>query len=71
MISLLNITVFTKKNFGKPSPHPAILQPFCGSDSNWIFPNLQFSEKILEFREKFLEFGRNLAEEFREKLLDF
>ena len=50
-------------------------QPFCGNKRNWIFRNLEFSEKflefsqkILEFSEKFLEFNRKILE-FREKLL--
>ena len=50
-------------------------QPFGGNKRNWIFRNLEFSQKILEFREKFLEFSRKNLEfsrkilEFREKLL--
>ena len=52
-----------------------VFQPFGGNERNWIFRNLEFSEKILEFREKFLEFSRKILEfsrkilEFREKLL--
>ena len=45
-------------------------QPFGGNERNWIFRNLEFSEKILEFREKFLEFSRKILE-FREKWLGF
>ena len=38
-------------------------QPFSGNKRNWIFRNLEFSEKILEFSKKILE--------FREKILEF
>ena len=48
----------------------AFFQPFGGNDRNWIFQNLEFSEKFLEFSEKFLELNRKTLE-FREKCLIF
>ena len=41
-------------------------QPFGGNERNWIFQNLEFSEKFLEFSQKILEFNRKILE-FRKK----
>ena len=45
-------------------------QPFCGNDRNWIFRNLEFSEKFLEFSQKILEFSEKFLE-FNRKILEF
>ena len=44
----------------------AFFQPFGGNERNWIFRNLELSEKFLEFSENFLEFNRKILD-FREK----
>ena len=40
----------------------AFFQPFGGNDRNWIFRNLEFSEKFLEFSKKILEFSGKILE---------
>jgi len=60
------------KVFGNSMMNKAALffQPFCGNERNWIFQNLEFSEKFLEFRQKILEFSRKILE-FGGKWLGF
>ena len=41
--------------------YAAFFQPICGNERNWIFRNLEFSEKILEFSEKILQFREKIA----------
>ena len=38
----------------------AFFQLFGGNDRNWIFRNLEFSEKFLEFSQKILEFSKKI-----------
>ena len=49
---------------------PAFFQPFGGNERNWIFQNLEFSEKFLEFSQKILDFSEKLLE-FNRRILGF
>ena len=56
------------RQVNRPTITQPFFQPFGGNEPNWIFQNLEFSEKFLEFSQKILDFSEKfLMLGFREK----